>query len=190
MAYKTLGGGLDLSLSMESKSNSLPLMMSAGGRFGGIFKGFWGRIFEHPEVKRRQISPFGVRNPVFCGGKTLRCYFRIYGGDFLWSGYMSESYASFCLFFTLLRILAPGTLKTRVNRCFCSSNDRRKACLACRCSQTPPQSYAFSLKSLRFPPVFWGVRESWREGFFNLLTNVKCKEWRGWEGAIELFYSI
>ena len=122
---------------MESKSNSLPLMMSAGGRFGGIFKGFWGSIFEHPEVKdgkRRQISPFGVRNPVFCGGKTLRCYFRIYGGDFLRSGYMSESYASLCLFFTLLRILAPGTLKTRVNRCFCSSNDRRKACLACRCS--------------------------------------------------------
>lgn len=79
MTYKTLGGGLDLSLSMESKSNSLPLMMSAGGRFGGIFKGFWGRIFEHPEVKRRQISPFGVRNPVFCGGKTLRGYFRIYG---------------------------------------------------------------------------------------------------------------
>lgn len=31
MTYKTLGGGLDLSLSMESKSNSLPLMMSAGG---------------------------------------------------------------------------------------------------------------------------------------------------------------
>ena len=65
MTYKTLGGGLDLSLSMESKSNSLPLMMSAGGRFGGIFKGFWGRIFEHPEAKRRQMSPFGVRNPVF-----------------------------------------------------------------------------------------------------------------------------
>ena len=41
MTYKTLGGGLDLSLSMESKSNSLPLMMSAGGR----------SIFEHPEVK-------------------------------------------------------------------------------------------------------------------------------------------
>ena len=69
MTYKTLGGGLDLSLSMESKSNSLPLMMSAGGRFGGIFKGFWGSVFEHPEVKdgkRRQISPFGVRKPVFC----------------------------------------------------------------------------------------------------------------------------
>lgn len=26
-------------------------MMSAGGRFGVIFKGFWGSIFEHPEVK-------------------------------------------------------------------------------------------------------------------------------------------
>ena len=143
-------------------------MTKSGGRFGGIFKGFWGRIFEHPEVKRRQISPFGVRNPVFCGGKTLRCYFRIYGGDFLWSGYMSESYASFCLFFTLLRILAPGTLKTRVNRCFCSSNDRRKACLACRCSQTPPQSYAFSLKSLRFPPVFLGGEGelAWRISWF------------------------
>ena len=50
MTYKTLGEGLDLSLSMESKSNSLPLMMSAGGG-GGIFKGFWGSIFEHPEVK-------------------------------------------------------------------------------------------------------------------------------------------
>ena len=85
-------------------------------------------------AKRRQISPFGVRIPDFCGGKPLRGYFRIYGGDFLRSGYMSESYASLCLFFTLLRILAPGTLKTRVNRCFCSSNDRRKACLACRCS--------------------------------------------------------
>ena len=22
-----------------------------------------------------------------------------------------------------------------------------------------------------------GVRESWREGFLDLLTNIKCKEW-------------
>lgn len=68
MTYKTLGGGLDLSLSMESKSNSLPLMMSAGGRFGGIFKGFWGSIFEHPEVKDGKKTAnvaIGVRNPVF-----------------------------------------------------------------------------------------------------------------------------
>lgn len=56
MTYETLGGGgLDLSLSMESKSNSLPLMMSAGA-FGGIFKGFRGRIFEHPEVKTANIA--------------------------------------------------------------------------------------------------------------------------------------
>lgn len=53
MTYKTLGGGLDLSLSMESKSNSLPLMMSAGG---GVSEGSsrdsgGGSIFEHPEVK-------------------------------------------------------------------------------------------------------------------------------------------
>ena len=126
MTYKTLGGGLDLSLSMESKSNSLPLMMSAGGAFRRDLQGILGEHLRASRgkktAKRRQISPFGVRNPVFCGGKTLRCYFRIYGGDFLWSGYISESYASFCLFFTLLRILAPGTLKTRVNRCFCSSN--------------------------------------------------------------------
>ena len=83
MAYKTLGGGLDLSLSMESKSNSLPLMMSAGGRFGGIFKGFWGSIFEHPEVKdgkkTANIAIWREKTCIFCGGKTLRCYFRIYG---------------------------------------------------------------------------------------------------------------
>ncbi len=160
MAYKTLGGGLDLSLSMESKSNSLPLMMSAGGAFRRDLQGILGEHLRASRGKRRQkdgkYRHLAWEIPFFCGGKTLRCYFRIYGGDFLWSGYISESYASFCLFFTLLRILAPGTLKTRVNRCFCSSNDRRKACLACRCSQTSPQSYAFSLKSLRFPPVFFG----------------------------------
>lgn len=87
MTYKTLGGGLDLSLSMESKSNSLPLMMSAGGRFGGIFKGFWGSIFEHPEVKdgkkTANIDIWREKSRFFCGGKTLRCYFRIYGDDFL-----------------------------------------------------------------------------------------------------------
>ena len=160
MTYKTLGGGLDLSLSMESKSNSLPLMMSAGGAFRRDLQGILGEHLRASRGKRRQKTAniaIWREKSRFCGGKTLRCYFRIYGGDFLGSGYISESYASFCLFFTLLRILAPGTLKTRVNRCFCSSNDRRKACLACRCSQTTPQSYAFTLKSLRFPPpVFWG----------------------------------
>ena len=159
MTYKTLGGGLDLSLSMESKSNSLPLMMSAGGAFRRDLQGILGEHLRASRGKRRQKTAniaIWREKSRFCGGKTLRCYFRIYGGDFLGSGYISESYASFCLFFTLLRILAPGTLKTRVNRCFCSSDDRRKACLACRCSQTTPQSYAFSLKSLRFPLFFWG----------------------------------
>ncbi len=42
MTYKTLGGGLDLSLSMESKSNSLPLMMSAGGAFRRDLQGILG----------------------------------------------------------------------------------------------------------------------------------------------------
>lgn len=42
-----------------------------------------------------------------------------------------------------------------------------------------PQSYAFSLISLLFPPVFFEERESWREGFFDLLTKAKCKEKRG-----------
>lgn len=51
MTYKTLGGGLDLSLSMESKSNSLPLMMSAGGVSEGSSRDSGGSIFEHPEVK-------------------------------------------------------------------------------------------------------------------------------------------
>ena len=153
---------------MESKSNSLPLMMSAGGRFGGIFKGFWGRIFEHPEVKRRQISPFGVRNPVFCGGKTLRCYFRIYGGDFLWSGYMSESYASFCLFFTLLRILAPGTLKTRVNRCFCGSNDRRRAYFSLSMQSNAPTKLRIFFEISSLPPCFLGGEGelAWRISWF------------------------
>ena len=160
MTCKTLGGGLDLSLSMESKSNSLPLMMSAGGAFRRDLQGILGEHLRASRGKRRQKTAniaIWREKSRFCGGKTLRCYFRIYGGDFLGSGYISESYASFCLFFTLLRILAPGTLKTRVNRCFCSSDDRRKACLACRCSQTTPQSYAFTLKYLRFPPpVFLG----------------------------------
>ena len=156
MTYKTLGGGLDLSLSMESKSNSLPLMMSAGGAFRRDLQGILGEHLRASRGKRRQKTAniaIWREKSRFCGGKTLRCYFRIYGGDFLGSGYISESYASFCLFFTLLRILAPGTLKTRVNRCFCSSDARRKACLACRCSQTTPQSYAFTLKYLRFPPL-------------------------------------
>lgn len=83
MTYETLGGGLR-SVPVDGVKIKFSALDDVGrGRFGGIFKGFWGRIFEHPEVKRRQISPFGVRNPVFCGGKTLRCYFRIYGGDFL-----------------------------------------------------------------------------------------------------------
>ena len=43
--------------------------------------------------------------------------------------------------------------------------------LACRCSQTPPQSYAFSLDSLLFSPVFW--RGESRVGhFLDLLTKV------------------
>ena len=37
--------------------------------------------------------------------------------------------------------------------------------LACRCSQTTPQSCAFSLESLRFPPVFFEVEESKRGNF-------------------------
>lgn len=95
MTYKTLGGGLDLSLSMESKSNSLPLMMSAGGRFGGIFKGFWGRIFEHPEVKRRQISPFGVRKPVFFVEVRSFEATSEYTGCISRNSYVSDSYDSF-----------------------------------------------------------------------------------------------
>ena len=47
--------------------------------------------------------------------------------------------------------------------------------LACRCSQTPPQSYAFSLESLHFSPVFRGKRVgemySW---FVNEGKNVSC----------------
>ena len=39
-----------------------------------------------------------------------------------------------------------------------------------------PHSYAFSLISLLFPPVFFEERESWREGFLDLLTKAKCKE--------------
>ena len=50
-----------------------------------------------------------------------------------------------------------------------------------------PQSYAFSLISLLFPPVFFEERESWREGFLDLLTKAKCKEKRGWGGVVELF---
>lgn len=42
-----------------------------------------------------------------------------------------------------------------------------------------PQSYAFSLISLLFPPVLFEERESWREGFLDLLTKAKCKEKRG-----------
>ena len=51
--------------------------------------------------------------------------------------------------------------------------------LACRRSLSTPQSYAFSLISLLFPPVFFEERESWREGFLDLLTKAKCKEKRG-----------
>ena len=86
MTYKTLGGGLDLSLSMESKSNSLPLMMSAGGAFRRDFQGILGEHLRASRGKRRQKTAniaIWREKSRFCGGKTLRCYFRIYGGDFL-----------------------------------------------------------------------------------------------------------
>ena len=35
----------------------------------------------------------------------------------------------------------------------------------------------FGISSL--PPCFFEVRESWREGFLDLLTKIKCKEERG-----------
>lgn len=54
MTYKTLGGGLDLSLSMESKSNSLPLMMSAGGAFRRDLQGILGEHLRASRGKRRQ----------------------------------------------------------------------------------------------------------------------------------------
>lgn len=160
MTYKTLGGGLDLSLSMESKSNSLPLMMSAGGAFRRDLQGILGEHLRASRGKRRQKTAniaIWREKSRFCGGKTLRCYFRIYGGDFLGSGYISESYASFCLFFTLLRILAPGTLKTRVNRCFCSSNDRRRACFSLSMQPNDPTKLRiyFEISSLP-PPCFFG----------------------------------
>ena len=53
MTYKTLGGGLDLSLSMESKSNSLPLMMSAGA-FRRELQGILGEHLRASRGKRRQ----------------------------------------------------------------------------------------------------------------------------------------
>lgn len=53
MTYKTLGGGLDLSLSMESKSNSLPLMMSAGGGRRDL-QGILGEHLRASRGKRRQ----------------------------------------------------------------------------------------------------------------------------------------
>lgn len=45
-----------------------------------------------------------------------------------------------------------------------------------------PQSYAFSLISLLFPPVFFEERESWREGFFDLLTKANVRRNEGEEG--------
>ena len=54
---------------MESKSNSLPLMMSAGGAFRRDLQGILGENLRASRgkktAKRRQISPFGVRNPIF-----------------------------------------------------------------------------------------------------------------------------
>lgn len=87
MTYKTLGGGLDLSLSMESKSNSLPLMMSAGGAFRRDLQGILGEHLRASEVKdgkkTANVAIWREKSRFFCGGKTLRGYFRIYGGDFL-----------------------------------------------------------------------------------------------------------
>lgn len=79
MTYKTLGGGLDLSLSMESKSNSLPLMMSAGGAFRRDLQGILGEHLRASRGKRRQktanIAIWREKTCIFCGGKTLRGYF-------------------------------------------------------------------------------------------------------------------
>lgn len=85
MTYKTLGGGLDLSLSMESKSNSLPLMMSAGGVSEGSSRDSGGASSASRGKRRQKTANIAIwrEKSRFCGGKTLRCYFRIYGGDFL-----------------------------------------------------------------------------------------------------------
>ena len=40
-----------------------------------------------------------------------------------------------------------------------------------------PHKVTHLLRTVFAPPCFFGgVRESWREGFLDLLTNVKCKE--------------
>lgn len=56
MTYKTLGGGLR-SVPVDGVKIKFSALDDVGrGRFGGIFKGFWGRIFEHPEVKTANIA--------------------------------------------------------------------------------------------------------------------------------------
>ena len=70
---------------------------------------------------------------------------------------------------------APEPLNTRVNCCFVVQMAAARQVLACRCSQRPTKlRIFFGISSL--PPCFFEVRESWREGFLNLLTKVKCKE--------------
>lgn len=83
MTYKTLGGGLR-SVPVDGVKIKFSALDDVGrGAFRRDLQGILGEHLRASRGKRRQISPFGVRNPVFCGGKTLRCYFRIYGGDFL-----------------------------------------------------------------------------------------------------------
>ena len=56
--------------------------------------------------------------------------------------------------------------------------------LVCRCSQTTPQSCAFSLESLRFPPVFLRWRRVSEEISCLVVESDKCYQRVGGESFL------
>ena len=60
--------------------------------------------------------------------------------------------------------------------------------LACRCSQTTPQSCAFSLESLRFPPVFLRWRRVSEEISCLVVKSGKCYQRVGGEELLVLLH--
>ena len=90
---------------------------------------------------------------------------------------------------TLPKKASNGT-KSGSDGCFTALATAAGHVLACRWRQSTPQSYAFSLISLLFPPVFFEERESWREGFLDLLTKVKYRERGGEEEEWRVLESV
>ena len=105
--------------------------------------------------KRRQISPFGVRKPVFF------VEVRSFEATSEYTGWISEILmyqivTIRLLDFNLLRTWAPGMLKTRGYPWICGSNGCRRAYFGLSMESKRPHKAKHLLRTVFTPPlVFW-----------------------------------